>query len=144
MNKGANDAMDKELDQYFEDYDVETIDNEEDYREKAAMVAEKLEGKLKQASGKIRFAQDILALFRFFRDPGVPWQKKAIVLAALAYFITPFDAIPDLAPFVGYLDDMGVIAAVIKFMSSELQPYYPEEPTEQDIIEQASGAAVQN
>jgi uncharacterized membrane protein YkvA (DUF1232 family) len=42
----------------------------------------------------------------------------------LVYFISPIDAIPDIAPLVGYLDDLGVITAVIKFLGSELIPYY--------------------
>ena len=42
----------------------------------------------------------------------------------MIYFISPIDAVPDLAPLVGYLDDLGVITAVLKFMGSELIPYY--------------------
>jgi uncharacterized membrane protein YkvA (DUF1232 family) len=57
-------------------------------------------------------------------DSVVPWQRKTIVVAALLYFISPIDSIPDFAPFVGYLDDLGVIMAVTKFMSNELAPYY--------------------
>lgn len=122
--------MDKELDQFFEDHDVDTIENEEQYKNKARKVAGQFERKLGEASGKIRFAQDLIAMFRFFRDAYVPWQKKAIVVAGLLYFIMPFDAIPDFAPFVGYLDDMGVVLAIIKFMEAELKPFYPEVPPE--------------
>jgi uncharacterized membrane protein YkvA (DUF1232 family) len=118
--------MDKELDQFLEDYDIEAYDNEEDYRRGASRVADEFERKLQQAGSKIRFAQDLIALFRFFRDANIPWQKKTMVVAALVYFIVPFDAIPDIAPFVGYLDDMGVVLGLIKFMSAELKPYYPE------------------
>jgi uncharacterized membrane protein YkvA (DUF1232 family) len=122
--------MDKELDQFFEDYDVETIKTEEQYDSKAREVSAQFERKLGEASGKIRFAQDLIAMFRFFQDGNVPWQKKAMVVAGLLYFIVPFDAIPDFAPFVGYLDDMGVVLAIIKFMAEEIKPYYPEVPPE--------------
>jgi len=125
--------MDRELDQYFEDYDLEKINTESQYRRQSETVANQFEKKLEDATGKIRFAQDVVALFRFFRDADVPWQKKAIVVAALLYIIIPFASIPDIAPFVGYLDDMGVILAVIKFMGAELRPYYPtaQEPGDQ-------------
>jgi uncharacterized membrane protein YkvA (DUF1232 family) len=117
--------MDRELDQYFEDYDLEKINTESQYRRQSETVANQFEKKLEDATGKIRFAQDVVALFRFFRDADVPWQKKAIVVAALLYFIIPFDSIPDIAPFVGYLDDMGVILAVNKFMGAETSSVLP-------------------
>ena len=79
---------------------------------------------LKQLGKKISFAKDILALVNYMRDPIVSWHRKAIVVAALVYFISPIDAIPDLTPLFGYLDDLGVITALLKFLGSELIPYY--------------------
>ena len=35
---------------------------------------------------------------------------KAALLGALAYFVLPFDFIPDLLPFIGYTDDAAVLA----------------------------------
>ncbi len=58
------------------------------------------------------------------KDPDVSWYRKAIVVMGLVYFISPIDTIPDIAPLIGYLDDLGVIAAVVKFLGSELIPYY--------------------
>lgn len=116
--------MDKELNQFFEDYDISGEEDEEVYRQQARQVNDRFEEKLERVGGSLRFAQDLIALFRYFMDPGVAWQRKTIVVAALLYFIIPIDAIPDLAPFVGYLDDFGVILAVTKYMSNELVPYY--------------------
>ncbi|MBN1637354.1 MAG: DUF1232 domain-containing protein, partial [Ignavibacteriales bacterium] len=36
----------------------------------------------------------------------------------------PLDAIPDLTPLFGYLDDLGVITALMKYLGSELNQYY--------------------
>lgn len=116
--------MDKELNQFFEGYDIGGEQDEEIYRRQARQVRNQFENKLERVGGKLRFAQDLLALFRYFMDGNVPWQRKTIVVGALLYFISPLDAIPDLAPLVGYLDDFGVILAVTKFMSNELAPYY--------------------
>ena len=80
--------------------------------------------KLEAVGEKISFAKDILALVNYMRDPYVSWHRKAIVVAALIYFISPIDTIPDLSPLFGYLDDLGVITAVMKFLGSELIPYY--------------------
>lgn len=97
---------------------------EEDYREQTVYVEENLWNKVQRVGKKISFAKDIMALYNYMRDPLVSWHRKAIVVMGLVYFISPIDAIPDIAPLVGYLDDLGVIAALIKFLGSELVPYY--------------------
>lgn len=98
--------------------------SEKEYREGEEFVNEELWTKLEKAGKRISFARDIKALFRYMRDPYVSWHRKAIVVGALIYFISPIDAIPDLTPLFGYLDDLGVITAVLKFLGSELIPYY--------------------
>ena len=98
--------------------------SEEDYAEKEKYIEENLWFKLENVGKKISFARDVMALYRYMRDSFVSWQRKAIVIAALIYFISPIDSIPDLTPFFGYLDDLGVITALLKFLGSELVPYY--------------------
>jgi len=92
--------------------------------EKIKYIEENLWEKLERVGKKISFAKDILALVNYMRDPYVSWHRKAIVVAALIYFISPIDTIPDIAPLVGYLDDLGVITALLKFLGHELIPYY--------------------
>jgi uncharacterized membrane protein YkvA (DUF1232 family) len=105
------------------DLDYDNI-YEEDFEKKKKVVEDGLWSKLEQTGKKISFAQDIIALYRYMRDPYVNWYRKVIVVAALIYFISPIDAIPDLTPLFGYLDDLGVITAVLKFLGRELIPYY--------------------
>ncbi len=95
-----------------------------EYEPKAEYVAENLWYKLEKVGKKISFAKDIMALFSYMQDSFVSWHRKAIVIAALIYFISPIDTIPDVAPLFGYLDDLGVITALLKFLGSELIPYY--------------------
>lgn len=64
------------------------------------------------------------ALRRYMMDKDVKWYRKSVVVAALVYFVTPIDAMPDFAPFVGFLDDIGVIAWTIKFLGDEITGYY--------------------
>lgn len=92
--------------------------------ESVRYVEENLWSKLERVGKKISFAKDIIALVNYMRDPFVTWHRKAIVVGALIYFISPIDAIPDIAPLVGYLDDLGVITALMKYLGSELTPYY--------------------
>jgi uncharacterized membrane protein YkvA (DUF1232 family) len=100
--------------------------NEEEVEKKIEFVDENLWGKLEKSGKRISFAKDILALYRYMKDPFVKWYRKAIVIAALVYFIVPIDTIPDLTPFFGYLDDLGVITALLKYLGSELVQYYSE------------------
>ncbi len=99
--------------------------SEEDVEEDIEYVEENLWAKLEKSGKKISFARDIVALYNFMKDPLVRWHRKAIVIAALIYFIVPIDTIPDLTPFFGYLDDLGVITALLKYLGSELMSYYP-------------------
>jgi len=107
----------------MEGFDFE-IDTPEEYEQKSRYVNENLWEKVERVGQKISFAKDIMALFNYFMDKHVSWHRKTIVVAALVYFIAPVDAIPDIAPLIGYMDDLGVITALMKYLGSELIPYY--------------------
>jgi uncharacterized membrane protein YkvA (DUF1232 family) len=51
--------------------------------------------------------------YRLARDPRVSKVDKLLVAAALAYTAVPADAIPDVIPFLGELDDVVVVAVAI-------------------------------
>jgi len=99
--------------------------SEEDVEEDMEFVDENLWSKLEKGGKRISFARDIVALYNYMKDPLVRWHRKVIVVAALIYFIVPLDTIPDLTPLFGYLDDLGVITALLKYLGSELKSYYP-------------------
>lgn len=61
-----------------------------------------------------------LWLYYAFHAPNTPTWAKATILAALGYFISPLDAIPDLAPVVGYTDDLGVLAMAVATVSMHI------------------------
>ncbi|KAF0151624.1 MAG: hypothetical protein FD143_1757 [Ignavibacteria bacterium] len=109
-------------------YNINELDEQYNSKEKvesgSTYVQENLWSKVEKTGSKIRFAKDLKALYRYMLDRHISWYRKSIVVGALIYFISPIDAIPDLAPLIGYLDDLGVIAAVLKFMGSEIIPYY--------------------
>ena len=95
--------------------------------DKEKYIDDNLWEKLERVGKKISFAKDILALVNYMRDPNVSWHRKSIIIGALIYFIVPIDAIPDISPLIGYLDDLGVIAAVLKYLGNELIPYYDKD-----------------
>jgi uncharacterized membrane protein YkvA (DUF1232 family) len=50
-----------------------------------------------------------LRLYYAAQDPRTPpWAKRAIY-AGLAYFIVPFDLVPDFVPGIGFTDDAGTL-----------------------------------
>ncbi|MCO6465219.1 MAG: DUF1232 domain-containing protein [Bradyrhizobiaceae bacterium] len=51
------------------------------------------------------------------------WKAKSVILGALVYFLLPTDAVPDILPIVGFVDDSVVIGAVIKQLSQEIARY---------------------
>lgn len=101
--------------------DYETRDN---YNEGKDYIEGNFWEKVERVGKKLSFTKDIKALYNYFVDSSIPWYRKSIVMGALVYFILPIDSIPDLAPLIGYLDDLGVITATIKFLGSELNQYY--------------------
>lgn len=62
-----------------------------------------------------------LLLYALIIDGDVPVAAKALAVAALAYLVNPFDAIPDLTPLAGYADDLVVVIAAITKLGSSLK-----------------------
>ena len=58
-----------------------------------------------------------LWLFYAAQKPNTPTWAKSVIFGALAYFISPLDAIPDLTPLVGFTDDLGALAAALTMVT---------------------------
>lgn len=54
-----------------------------------------------------------LWLYYGAQSPDTPKWAKRVIYGALGYFVLPLDAIPDLAPLMGYTDDLGVMATAL-------------------------------
>src|SRR5262245_59528840 len=67
--------------------------------------------KAKRYLNRLPLAHETVAMYFCLLDPKTPLWVKGTVAAALAYFVVPLDAIPDLLPIVGLSDDAGVLAA---------------------------------
>ena len=76
---------------------------------------QRLRGKLARhavAAGR-EVVEKVLWLYYASRRPDVPRWAKLTIYAALAYFILPLDAIPDITPLAGYSDDLGALSAAL-------------------------------
>jgi uncharacterized membrane protein YkvA (DUF1232 family) len=93
----------------------------------------------KRAFGQIPFARDVVAAFYCAFDPATPKRVRAILLGALAYFILPFDAIPDILAVVGFSDDIAVLAAAIGAVRAHMKPEHYEKADAALAVESKSG-----
>jgi uncharacterized membrane protein YkvA (DUF1232 family) len=56
-----------------------------------------------------------------YRDMAMP--KLLIIVAALIYFVSPFDVIPDWIPVLGHIDDAFVVSLALKSVRAELDTF---------------------
>ena len=71
---------------------------------------------------QVPFAEELLTAYYCAFDRTTPFHVRAGLLAALAYFVLPFDFMPDLLPIIGLSDDAAVLAAAIKLVFSHIEP----------------------
>ena len=82
--------------------------------------------KLRVAFAQVPFAEDLLAAYYCAFDRQTPLPVKASLVGALAYFVLPTDAIPDVLPVLGFSDDAAVLAATVKLVASSIRPEHRE------------------
>jgi uncharacterized membrane protein YkvA (DUF1232 family) len=80
--------------------------------------------KLLKFAGKVPFADDAAAAYFCATDPATPGKVKAILLAALAYFVMPFDVIPDFIAGLGFTDDAAVLAMALALVAKHVTPQH--------------------
>lgn len=82
--------------------------------------------KLRRSLARVPFADHLLSVWYAARDPETPAGAKGMMLAALAYFVLPIDAIPDVLAGIGFTDDAAVIAAVVATLSAHIRSRHRE------------------
>jgi len=53
----------------------------------------------------------------------VPWSTLLLTAGALVYFVNPMDAIPDILPATGLIDDAGVIGFVLASVKNDIERF---------------------
>ena len=74
--------------------------------------------KARSLAAKVPLVRHVVAMWNAFKDPATPVPIKATILLAIAYFVLPFDVIPDMIAGLGYTDDAAVIFAALKAVGS--------------------------
>jgi len=80
--------------------------------------------KIRRVAAQIPFTEDLLAAYYCAFDRDTPLPVKATLVAAIVYFVSPFDAIPDMLPVIGFTDDAAVLAIAINLVASHITPVH--------------------
>jgi uncharacterized membrane protein YkvA (DUF1232 family) len=86
--------------------------------------------KLKVAARKIPFIDDLVSIYYCAIDPATPLRVKAILYGALAYFVVPFDVVPDFIAIFGFGDDAAVLYAAVRTVLPHIKPEHREQAKE--------------
>jgi uncharacterized membrane protein YkvA (DUF1232 family) len=78
--------------------------------------------KARRVAVQLPFAEDLLAAWYCAFDRDTPGEVKAALIGALAYFVLPFDAMPDVMPMLGFADDAAVLVTALRLVASHLLP----------------------
>jgi uncharacterized membrane protein YkvA (DUF1232 family) len=78
--------------------------------------------KARRVAAKLPFAADLLAAYYCAFDRDTPLQVKAALLGALAYFVLPFDVVPDMLPMLGFADDAAILTTALRMVGGYMKP----------------------
>ena len=95
--------------------------------------------KLRQVATALPFAEDLVAAYYCAFDKRTPRHVQVTLLGAIAYFILPFDFIPDMMPVLGFTDDAAVLATAIRLVASHITPDHRD--AARAALKRASGEA---
>ncbi len=63
-----------------------------------------------------------LQLYFAAESPDTPTWARGVVFGALAYFVAPIDAIPDVTPGIGFADDLCVLIGAVSAVAAHITP----------------------
>jgi uncharacterized membrane protein YkvA (DUF1232 family) len=107
---------------------VHEIDMQDDIalaREKARLGRE-FWPKFRRFAARLPFAEDLVAAYFCAFDRNTPRRVQVALIGALAYFVLPFDFVPDMLPLIGFTDDAAVLATAIKLVAVHITPQHRE------------------
>lgn len=79
------------------------------------------EGSTREKAGQVLkcIPNFVKLLYRMMQDKRVMLGDKAMLLGTIAYVISPMDFLPDMIPFLGQIDDLLLVALILKrFLNS--------------------------
>ena len=88
--------------------------------DQAAAKAHKQHSTLREVWGDFCELLGLLRAWASGKYSVVPWKSLLLGIAAVLYFVNPFDLVPDFLPLTGLVDDVAVLAFVLKSLQKDL------------------------
>lgn len=108
------------------DFNAEDFEPARKLAEDRERVRRRFKAKFKRFAAKLPFAEDLLAAYYCAFDRQTPRHVQFSLLAALAYFVLPFDFMPDLLPVLGFTDDAAVLVTALRLVAANIRPDHRE------------------
>ncbi len=105
-----------------EKIDLDNLEKVEDnYSKGRELIKNKLPEKGQEYSDYIFMLPDIVSLiYRLIKDKRVPLKTKIMISASVTYLVIPGDILPDKIPFIGNIDDIGVIFFALNRIANDV------------------------
>lgn len=104
----------KKLARHFKDADEKAQSN-------GAKVKTKFWKTLAKANKQLPAVEQVVAAYYCAFDPDTPNRTRAILLAALGYFVLPLDSIPDFLFSFGFTDDIAVLTLAFSAIKGSIK-----------------------
>ncbi|MBR5626502.1 MAG: DUF726 domain-containing protein [Thermoguttaceae bacterium] len=115
----------------------ETVKNRnqlEQLTQKASQWLERFKGSFQGEAGKsLTTSIRMIRAWLTGRYPGISSNAIWILTAALLYFVSPLDAVPDMIPGIGMLDDIFVLGWAMRKISHEVRDFRRWERVQESI-----------
>jgi uncharacterized membrane protein YkvA (DUF1232 family) len=102
------------------------IHGPDDFAAESERVQRGLWQTLRRSAGRIPFAEDVVAAYFCAMDSSTPFRVRATLMGALAYFVMPVDAVPDILVGIGFADDATVLMTAVTMLGAHLKPVHRE------------------
>jgi len=99
-----------------------SMKDEERFKRNEATVIRDFWGKFTRLAAHIPFAEDLLTAYYCAFDRATPSHVRFALIAALAYFVSPLDILPDFLPLIGLTDDAAVLAGAVRLVWGNIKP----------------------
>ena len=94
----------------------------EDSKDKIGKLA-KDDEKVKGILGVLRTFMRMIRAYLKGEYQVVPWKTLLLIVAALIYFVSPLDFIPDFIPITGFIDDVSIIVWVFSRIQKDIREF---------------------
>ncbi len=119
MSESKEQKVERALDSLAENSSPEGVDKVD------RQFSAKLDRLSKTDDAPTEMLQQLRVLWRMMKAPDseVPWKSKALIMAALSYFVSPFDVLPDVLGARGYADDALVVRIVYRRLGDAVKAF---------------------